>query len=605
MLRAVIYCRCSTEEENQKQALLRQVQEAEACVRAQGWQLTDSYIESRSGTSTKGRSEYNRLFGDLKQDRFDVIVIKSQDRLMRNTRDWYLFADRLTTEGKKLYLYIENKFYTPEDALITGIRAILAEDYSRELSKKSNNAHHQRQSGNGTVLLTSNTYGYRKMPDKSVEIIEEEAEIKRRMYELCAAGYGSRSIAALLEKEGVRNRRGNPFSDTDICRMIRSPLNKGTIVMNRRHYDFDTKKTRKVPPEEQFVYENKIPAIVSPELWQKANSQIDARAWGRKKACPCTPGKYGLSGCLVCGLCGSVYYRTVRRKYGEKGRVCEWKCSTYLKAGRSSPKNPRQSMKKPPKETAQGCNNIHLEEEKLLGLLEKALSPQMQMDKEHLRSHMTDLLGKVLAEQDTAGELEKEKKKADQLKRQMSLLLDKLLESVISDTDYKEKLKELEQRLKKTQETVQSLENQGQKTARLEEIKEFLSRKEVLQKAFLAGLLDEVETICVFPEHMEIHLQESRQIKPDGSKEQRKQADRVLRAEYGSAFDYLKKKKEEREQLVSMIRENPCITARQIAEKLGLSLSGANYRLHVLKKEGRVFFRGAGGRGHWEIREKE
>ncbi|MDE7039186.1 MAG: recombinase family protein, partial [Lachnospiraceae bacterium] len=196
ILRAVIYARCSTEEESQKDALRKQVDEGRSCVRENGWILADIYVESRSGTTTKGRSEYNRLYEDLSSGRFDIIVIKSQDRLMRNTKDWYLFVDRLLTEQKKLYIYIERKFYTTDDALITGIKAILAEEYSRELSKKINNAHRNRQKQNGPVVLTSNTYGYRKMPDKSVVIIEEEAQIKRRMYELCAAGFGSRTISA-------------------------------------------------------------------------------------------------------------------------------------------------------------------------------------------------------------------------------------------------------------------------------------------------------------------------------------------------------------------------------------------------------------------------
>lgn len=74
---------------------------------------------------------------------------------MRNTRDWYLFADRLNCAGKRLYFYLENTFYSPEDALLTGIKAILAEEYSRELSKKMNLAHQKRQQNNGKPVLTS------------------------------------------------------------------------------------------------------------------------------------------------------------------------------------------------------------------------------------------------------------------------------------------------------------------------------------------------------------------------------------------------------------------------------------------------------------------
>ena len=50
MTRAVIYCRCSTEEECQKDALIRQAAEARECVCRLNWSLEDEYIESRSGT---------------------------------------------------------------------------------------------------------------------------------------------------------------------------------------------------------------------------------------------------------------------------------------------------------------------------------------------------------------------------------------------------------------------------------------------------------------------------------------------------------------------------------------------------------------------------
>ena len=159
--------------EKQKDALVRQAAEAEEAIRARGWRLVDAYVESRSGTSRKGRREYNRLYEDLEQNRFDVVVIKSQDRLMRNTRDWYLFADRLNCAGKRLYFYLENTFYSPEDALLTGIKAILAEEYSRELSKKMNLAHQKRQQNNGKPVLTSKSYGYRRTADGAIEIIPE------------------------------------------------------------------------------------------------------------------------------------------------------------------------------------------------------------------------------------------------------------------------------------------------------------------------------------------------------------------------------------------------------------------------------------------------
>ena len=337
MTRAVIYCRCSTEEECQKDALIRQAAEARECVCRLNWSLEDEYIESRSGTSTRGREQYQRLFSDLLRDKFEIVVIKSQDRLMRNTKDWYVFVDRLVTCGKRLYLYLENRFYSADDSLITGIKAILAEEYSRELSRKINNAHRNRQKTGSALMLTSNTYGYRKLPDKSLAIIEEEAQVKRKMYELCAGGLGSRCIARILREDGVQKRNGSFFTDSDIRRMIRNPVNKGTVVMNRKHYDFDTRQVVKNPQEQFYIYENRIPAIVSEELWKAANEEIDKRkkpVGNQERTARCfgvNPGKHVFSGKLVCGLCGAPFYRTTRKRKNYK--IHEWKCKIYLNRG--------------------------------------------------------------------------------------------------------------------------------------------------------------------------------------------------------------------------------------------------------------------------------
>lgn len=627
MSRAVIYCRCSTEEESQKDALAKQVMEAEECVQKHGWILVDSYIESRSGTSTKGRNEYNRLFEDLTYDRFEIVVIKSQDRLMRNTKDWYLFVDRLTASGKKLYLYIESKFYSADDALITGIKAILAEEYSRELSKKINLAHRNRQKKGGTVLLTSRTYGYQKMADKSVAVIEEEARVKRRMYELCAAGYGSRRIASILKDDGITNRKGRPFTDADIRRMIRNPLNKGTIVMNRKHYDFDTKRTIKVPEEEQFVYEHKIPAIVPEELWERANQEISARAGVRNKTVCClsgkNPGKYQLSGKLFCGFCGEPYYRTVRRK-GQNGvLVPEWKCRRYLEEGRGASIHTEANTGE---YTVHGCHNIHLEEERLLELLAKETEVLCRRDRNEIIRKIMELLENVLTEHNLQTELYLEQLSLEKISTQQKLLVGKLLEGVLTDEVYRIKQEELQGKLEASRSRMREMEEKYKHDQTLQErlrgIEEFLLKGNVIEKAEAGGVLEDVRKIIVYPQYMEVVLSESMNtgnpenlggrhmemiLNESGASKfsgmqyiPENQRDSMV-IKYGNTFHYLEKKREDREKITDLMREKPEITAREIAGELGLSLSGTNYRIKVLKKEGRIRFRGSGGKGVWEV----
>lgn len=549
--RAVIYARCSTEEESQKDALIKQVQEGQEWVRKKGWILADSYVESRSGTTTRGRAEYNRLYEDLTEDKFEIIVIKSQDRLMRNTKDWYLFIDRMQKENKKLFIYLEQRFYSTDDALITGIKAILAEEYSRELSKKINLAHAGRQKTGGSLILTSNTYGYRKLPDGSVIIIEEEARVKRRMYELCAAGYGGRKIGQILKEEGIVNRKGNPFRDSDILRMIKSPLNKGTIVMHQRHYNFDTKKSEKIPEAEQFVYENRIPAIVSEQLWEAANQQIRARRISEKH-CGKNPGYSCLSGKLICGICRKPFYRKVRRDKNGSLKA-RWICRTYLEQGKDR------------------CNNITLEEERLCEYL---LLPDRQQEIKALK-RVEKLLEEEFAGQDPKEETQEEDCRKKEICRQMEILLDKLLEGVLSDSIYKKRQGILEEELTKLQAFKrQENENRIQKgdyEKRLKQIRDFLQDEKIGRQAGVEAYLEHVSALVVYPDHI--------RMEPSGS-----------RIVYGDSFDYRRKKRNERREILKEMQQNPQITPAQIAEKFQLNLSAVYYRLKVLKKEtGGVF----------------
>ena len=215
---------------------------------------------------------------DIKVDKFDVIVVKSQDRLMRSSKEWFRFIDILVQNGKELYFYLEDTFYSVDDALRTGVRAILADEYSRELSKKVSNAHHFRQhKDDGTIMLPVGTWGYDKV-GKDVVINESEAEAVRMMFSLAAEGYGTTTISRKLAENRFYARTGKMIQSGTIRAIIRNPLYIGVQIMNKRRYDFELKKSIKTPIEEWIYKKNAVPPIIEKEIWQKANENLDKRA---------------------------------------------------------------------------------------------------------------------------------------------------------------------------------------------------------------------------------------------------------------------------------------------------------------------------------------
>ena len=68
MERICIYNRCSTEEENQKNALEIQARESVEIVRQNAcWQIVDQFVESQSGTTSAKRSKYQQMLSGIEQ----------------------------------------------------------------------------------------------------------------------------------------------------------------------------------------------------------------------------------------------------------------------------------------------------------------------------------------------------------------------------------------------------------------------------------------------------------------------------------------------------------------------------------------------------------
>lgn len=622
-LRAVIYNRCSTEEESQKDALAKQVQESRNCVRKQGWQLVDSYVEAKSGTTSEGRKEYQRLYRDLEEDRFDVIVIKSQDRLMRNTKDWYLFLDRMQKNRKRLYMYLEKKFYTPDDALITGIKAILAEEYSRELSKKINNAHQNRQKEGQSFVFTNHTYGLKKLPDKRVVIDEREAEMVRMIFELSANGYGTYSSARLLFQNGWRNHNGNRISPATIRNIVRNPIYRGTVIQNRQHYDFESRQLIWNPPSEWIIHEDAVPAIVEKELFERANRGLDERKVRSAKKqrsveqerdeaselCRHSGGKYPLSGKLFCGLCGAPYYRTLRSR--SDGKVAEWKCSRYLQNGRKTAGR-AHGYDGQRADCENGCDNVHLSEKKLLSRL-KALCGEGQtaQEEQKLTEELSDILGRAMDGSRETKRQEELRLSRERAIRQKEVLLEKLLEHVISDADYMRKNEELEEKIRSVEMQLEAIGKAVSGTAgikgRLESIQRSV-KEEILKRAMLEESTERIQRIEVFPEYMKIYRKGGRipeAGKRSGLSGKEESGGGVVTIPQTCSSSRRQEMEEEKEKILSILGETPKAAAKEVAARMGVSVSLVRRRIKALEEEKRLCYSGLNGRGQWLLAEEK
>ncbi len=629
--RAVIYCRVSTQEQAQRDALAVQVEEAQNAVKSNEWVLVDQYIEMESGTTKHGRSEYMRLLDDIKdKNKFDIIVIKSLDRLNRSAKNWYLFVEELVNNDKLLYIYMDRAFYKTDDRLISGVKAILAEQYSRDLSSKINNAHEYRQKNGTTVLINNNTYGYVKNPDKSVSIHPEEAKMIRKIYRLAAQGCGSRTISKILYQDGIRNRNGNQLEESSIRRIIKNPLFKGVVVMNKRHFDFEKKKEIKNPESEWIYHQGLLPAIVEEELWEKANKMLklsaaQVKGAGRQKK---HRELYDFSGKLICGECGAPYYKTFRRQYSNPEHVIvEWRCSSYLKNGRKKQevaegKNQSKEWGADEQELRRGqitgCDNIHLKQEGLERMM-RELSGQLfaWQDEENMIRRIIKILSEVLLTGETHLKKEEVEKNLMAVRNRKSRLLDLLLDNTISKQGYKSKQKELEQEEQRWTERLERMDVEEEKIRQTKERLVGIEQKlradgcEKIQAGLLMQVMDHIR---VFEDRLEIELnpvalpgvasvhgwimQKPGVLQKDYLQEYLME---VPTARYFADTRIIKKKK--KESIPDILRKEPFLTNKELAKRLDVTFSTLRRWLADYKKKGQIYFDKTGGKGQWRVRE--
>lgn len=448
-LRAVFYARVSTEEEKQLNALEKQVQENRDVIAEHGWELVDEYIdEGKSGTTTNRRNEYKRLLEDMLLDKFDIIVNKDQERLQRNTKDWYLFVDRLVTNGLELFFYLDNKFFRPnEDALLTGVKAILAEEYSRNLSKKINNSNRRRleKARRGEIVSvygSSKCYGYELVNGKNI-INDEQARVVRLIYKLYLEGYGGRAIRRELTARGITNHDGKEMNEVTILNILKNERYIGTLVTNKSHKDFLTKQTVKNPPSEWIKIPNAVPAIISEEDFNRVakildSHRMEAGTEKRGRTLGKNVGKTPLSGKIFCGNCGSIYWRKTRADNGE----ITWICSKYAKMGK---KHGRRNAEDPNVEvdSERGCNSVTIYNRDIMEILSE-LSNDIVIDKSAVQAEVLKWLNSLLdaVSNDTSNDTALSE--IARMEKKKNKLTEAYMDEIISKEDYKIKYKELE-----------------------------------------------------------------------------------------------------------------------------------------------------------------
>lgn len=343
-LRVTYYCRVSTDSDVQLNSLDNQLDYYETYIKKnKTWSFVDGYIEEGvTGTRADKRQSFMRMIRDAKLNKFDLIITKDVSRFARDLEDSIHYIRELKSSG--VGVFFENQSLNTFDLnseLTINILFNIAQEESKKISA-SVKFGYRKAISLGHVLGSSNITGYRKDNCKLV-IIEEEAKMVRRIFELYATGeYGFHKLAVKLSQEGYLNKKGRIYDKDSLKRMIQNPKYKG--FYRARTYeilDYRTKKRKKNTEEDQVIYkctDGSVPAIVSEELWDKANEVLNARVKGYADNNYWSGGvKYPFSSKIYC----KEHNTNFQRSHGSRRKNRPtWSCGLYLQYRLSSCSSP-------------------------------------------------------------------------------------------------------------------------------------------------------------------------------------------------------------------------------------------------------------------------
>ncbi len=153
---------------------------------------------------------------------------------------------------------------------------------------------------------------------------------------------GIRGIAAVLNESGIKNTKGNNLSFSTIKNILINPKYKGYYCGNKSHkYDYRSNERKIFEQEDWVMYkdEENVPAIVSEELWEKANEILSMRSKMQSSDNKSSySNKYKYSCKIICGEHKTYYYRALY-KYKTGDREL-WQCKLYAEKGRAACTSP-------------------------------------------------------------------------------------------------------------------------------------------------------------------------------------------------------------------------------------------------------------------------
>ena len=273
-VRTAACCRVSTQYEEQESSLEIQIAYFTERINSDPqMKLVDVYAEKASALNMGNRPEFNRMIRDCRKGKIDLILTKSISRFGRNTLETLKTARELYELGVKVEFEKEKiNNYDKEVRTAMEIYAAFAQQESQSMSENIKMGIRRKMRQGGICLNCTRFLGYTKDPDGRLVIVEDEAKVVRKIFELYLNGFGVRKIKKHLEENGIKTVTGkNEWSTSTIDRILSNEKYVGDVLMQKSFTEnFLTGKRKKNNGElDMYFIENDHEPIISREVFEQ------------------------------------------------------------------------------------------------------------------------------------------------------------------------------------------------------------------------------------------------------------------------------------------------------------------------------------------------
>ena len=309
-----LFIRVSTlDQVNNTDSVETHIERGKLYAQSREWQVVEIYnLAGVSGKSTIKHQQTRKMFDDIRSGKIEGVIISSLSRLARNTSELLEYSKFFEEHNASLISINESLdtstsggkfFYTLLSALSTYEREIT---YERQIASLN----YRRKQGKFTGGMVS--YGY-KIVDAEVVINEEEAPVRRLIYDLFLEHQRMSSVAKELNDRGYVTRKGKSWSDTTVRRLLKNTDAKGVRKCNYRG-QLSKDNPSGLKPKSEWHY-LPCPALISEAKWDEVNAIIKDQEKNSKNKQPLNKRVHLFTGYLKCDKGHNLHVITKSSNY--------------------------------------------------------------------------------------------------------------------------------------------------------------------------------------------------------------------------------------------------------------------------------------------------